>query len=98
MSGQRYDLLVRQTLHETVWQAIQAECDRLVFLDDVLWAGATETEPKPRWLAFAGPDEHAPLNPEADQAFSQVPLPVRCSPGLALLTLKPPRPRRDYLL
>jgi hypothetical protein len=87
---------VRATLHEAVWQAIQAECNRLAQLDEVLWAGATETKPKPRWLAFAGADEHAPLNPEDDQVLSQVR--GRCPPWHALLTVEPPRPRRDYFL
>jgi hypothetical protein len=44
--------------------ALHALVDDLAAADGVAWAGVTEAEPSPRWIAFAGPEAHAPLEPD----------------------------------
>ena len=90
-----YDRLVRSALHPTEWRIIQALCEDVSRMEGVAWAGLTEAESSPRWLAFAGSEEQVPLEPEADQVFHQ--LEAECPPTTALVALEPARPRRTYL-
>jgi len=86
---------MRAALHLAEWQALQAIVDDLGRADGVAWAGLTEAEPAPAWLAFAGADVHAPLEPDRDQGFVQ--LEGACPVGTAVVALAPPRPGRAYL-
>jgi hypothetical protein len=86
---------MRRTLHTTEWQVLQAICDTLADTDEIVWAGVTEAEAMPRWLAFSGSNEHSPLEPEPDQVFEQ--LSGENPPGTVVVALSPRRPRREYL-
>jgi hypothetical protein len=86
---------MRNTLHIGTWRALQAICDDLSQMDGVVWAGITEAEGEPRWLAFAGASPHVPVVPDPDQQFEQ--LQGELPPATAVVVLAPPRPGRAYL-
>ena len=73
---------------------IQAACERLAGMTGIVWAGATEAELVPRWVAFAGSDSHAPLEPESDQVFRQVQ--SEDPAGSVIVEIHPARRGRAY--
>src|SRR5688572_23434114 len=83
------------TLEAAVWRALQATCEHLLRGQGIVWAGVTYDAIDPRWVAFAGPDDHAPGKPGSGQALRA--LPQGRAGDIIVVALDPPQPGRAYV-